>query len=78
MNRKRFPTSGIYRCELSSSHFLTEDDERRYRYITPIIGTPPTSFVADCWIVDANGCVNPGTAASPVPVRRDDIGRRIK
>lgn len=77
MERKRFPTTGIYRHDIPSGYFLTEADKRRYRYITPAEGTIATMFISDCWIVDKHGNLNPGTNVSPVPVRRDQIGRRI-
>jgi hypothetical protein len=79
MIRKKFPTSGIYACSsLASSDYMTKEDERRYRYITPAYGEDSRDcFMADCWIVDKHGNVNPGTNVSPVPVRLSSIGRKV-
>ena len=76
--RAKQPT-GIYRVKggLASTHYLSAADRRRYRYVLPARGFPPEATVADCWIVDRQGAINPGTAASPVPVRREDLGRRV-
>lgn len=77
--RKVFPTTGIFavRGGLASTHFLTEADRGRYRYVTPS-GRPLGAYwVADCWIVDREGNVNLGSAHYPVPIRREVLGRRI-
>ena len=77
--RSRFPRPGIYvvRGGLASSHYLSEADRRRYRYAAPARLHPALAYVGDCWIVDHNGCVNPGTAVSPVPVRREVLGQLV-
>ena len=77
--RKFYPFTGIFAVcgKLASTHFLTEVDRRRYRYVTPAGRHISNSWVADCWIVDREGNINPGTNVSPVPVRREDLGRRI-
>ena len=77
--RKNYPLTGIFvvRGGLASTHFLTEVDRRRYRYVTPARNLITNPWVADCWIVDRDGNINPGTNVSPVPVRREDLGRRI-
>lgn len=83
MNRKVFPRKGIYRCSgLSSSYYENDADEKRYRYVTPAY--TDTSYAdarrlwqSDCWIVDKAGEINPGTAACPVPINLDNIGRRV-
>lgn len=76
--RKYYPTEGIYKAEISSSYYLSEEDEKRYCYIKPYEYAQPESLLADCWIVDIDGNVNPGTNISPVPIRKDDIGRRVR
>lgn len=77
--RKFYPFDGIFavRGGLASTHFLTEADRGRYRYVTPAGRHIANSWVADCWIVDRAGNVNPGTNLSPVPIRREDLGRRV-
>ena len=77
--RKFYPPTGIFavRGGLASTYFLTEVDRARYRYITPTDPHNAKSWVADCWIVDRQGRTNPGTTRSPVPIRREDLGRCI-
>ena len=77
--RKFYPFTGIFavRGGLATTHFLNEADRRRYRYVTPAGRHIPNSWVADCWIVDRDGQVNPGTNRSPVPIRRENLGRRV-
>lgn len=77
--RKFYPFTGIFavRGGLASTHFCKEEDRGRYRYVTPAGRHISNSWVADCWIVDRDGHINPGTAVSPVPIRREDLGRRI-
>jgi len=38
---------------------------------------PRDTFIADCWVCDANGRVDPGLNISPIPVRKEDMGRII-
>ena len=38
---------------------------------------PPRAFVGDCWVCDAFGSVDLGLNASPIPVRKEDLGRII-
>jgi len=38
---------------------------------------PRDAFVADCWVCDAHGRVDPGLSNSPIPVRKEDLGRII-
>jgi hypothetical protein len=60
--RKRFPTSGIYAAigGIADTYYLTTSDARRYRYLKPAAGAQPGNSIADCWIVDKQGRVNPG------------------
>lgn len=78
-SRVNFPVSGIYSINggIAGSHYLTDADQRRYRYVMPSTDVRPEYYVADFWIVDRDGNLNPGTDYSPVPFRRDDIGRRV-
>jgi len=76
--RKNFPTSGIFQTDgLASSYYLDDAAEKRYRYVRPAEYAQPGNCIADCWIVDKDGNINPGTNVSPVPVSRASIGRRI-
>jgi hypothetical protein len=77
--RAKFPGFGIYavRGGLASTHYLCEADRKKFRYAAPARLHPPTAHVADCWIVDRHGQINPGTVASPVPVRREVLGRLV-
>ena len=79
MTLKTFPTEGIFavRGGISRDNFLSAEHARRFRYVRPAHGVRVTSYVADCWIVDKLGGINPGTNLSPVPFRREHIGRRI-
>jgi len=38
---------------------------------------PQDAFVADCWVCDALGRIDPGLNVSPIPVRKQDIGKII-
>lgn len=77
--RKFYPFTGIFavRGGLATTHFLTGVDRRRYRYVTPAGRHIANSWLADCWIVDCDGNVNPGTARSKMPIRKEHLGRRI-
>lgn len=35
------------------------------------------AFVADCWVCDAHGRIDPGLNVSPIPVRKEDLGKII-
>lgn len=76
--RSHFPTVGIYEClvDLSNYH-LTKADGKRFIYLRPADYVSEESFIGDCWIVDKDGEINPGTNVSPVPVHLANIGRRI-
>ena len=50
----------------------------RFNCYTPASADiPRDAFVADCWVCDAHGRVDPGLNVSPIPVRHDDLGRII-
>lgn len=38
---------------------------------------PAKAWIADCWVCDSNGRIDPGLSASPVPVRKEDLGNII-
>jgi hypothetical protein len=39
--------------------------------------TPPGAYVADYWVCDAFGRVDQGLSVSPIPVRKEDLGKII-
>lgn len=80
MSRSHFPTDirGIYECDsLSDACFMSKADAKRYRFVQPADYCSESAVIGDCWIVDKDGQINPGTNVSPVPIHRDCIGRRI-
>lgn len=74
---KKYPTVGIYKAEIASCYYNTEEDEKRYCYIKPAKGVNPEALMADCWIVDLDGRVNPNTALTTVYISKEAIGRRV-
>ena len=38
---------------------------------------PRDAYVADCWVCDAHGRVDPGLNVSPIPVRKENLGKII-
>lgn len=38
---------------------------------------PKDAYVADCWVCDAHGRIDPGLNVSPIPVRKEDLGKII-
>lgn len=36
--------------------------------------TPPKAWLADCWVCDEWGRIDPGLNVSPIPVRFSDLG----
>jgi hypothetical protein len=50
----------------------------RFNCYTPAYpDIPRDAYVADCWVCDAYGRIDPGLNVSPVPVRKEDLGRII-
>lgn len=50
----------------------------RYCCYTPACpDIPPKAYVADCWVCDAFGRIDPGLNVSPIPVRHEYLGRII-
>lgn len=47
---------------------------RRYCFAVPAEDFQPETVIGDCWITDADGNPDPGSACSPVPVCRDALG----
>jgi hypothetical protein len=78
--RKKFPTKGIFSVygSLTDDNYLTDEDKKRYRYVMPAEYAESHMWIADCWIVDKEGNLNPGTNVSPIPVNRNLIGRKVK
>lgn len=82
MTRKRFPgNDGIYQAlgGISSTYYLNDADAERYIYLRPAYPKDPHNRIvlADCWIVDKEGNINPGTAESPVPFGIEALGQRV-
>ena len=82
MSRKTFPSNdGIYQVVggISSTYYMNDDDAKRYRYLKPAYPKDPHNVikVSDCWIVDKEGNINPGTAESPVPFQVEVLGRKV-
>jgi hypothetical protein len=79
MNRKSFPIRGIFAVQggISSTYYLKPEHAKRYRYIRPAQYAHRSHHIADCWIVDKQGKVNPGTNVSPVPFCKEAVGRRV-
>ncbi|MGC1481318.1 MAG: hypothetical protein WA771_12480 [Chthoniobacterales bacterium] len=51
---------------------------QRFNCYTPASpDIPRDACVADCWVCDAFGRVDPGLNVSPIPVRCEDLGRII-
>ena len=38
---------------------------------------PPDAYVADCWVCDRFGRIDLGLNVSPIPVRKENLGRII-
>jgi len=38
---------------------------------------PRDAYVADCWVCDSHGRIDPGLNVSPIPVRKEDLGKII-
>ena len=41
------------------------------------VDIPPDAYVADCWVCDRFGRIDPGLNVSPIPVRKENLGRII-
>jgi hypothetical protein len=46
-------------------------------YMPASVDISADAYVADCWVCDRFGRVDPGLSASPIPVRKEDLGRII-
>ena len=50
----------------------------RYRCYTPARpDIPQGAYIADCWVCDPFGRIDPGLNVSPIPVRKEDLGKII-
>jgi hypothetical protein len=38
------------------------------------VDIPPDAWIADCWVCDQFGRIDPGLNVSPIPVRKEDLG----
>lgn len=69
-----FVFGAIYRAKALDSHASS----RRFNcYMPASPDIPARAYVADCWVCDAFGRVDPGLSHSPVPVRKEDLGSII-
>lgn len=71
-----FIFGAIYRTETELKDASAIAD-RFNCYTTATRDIPQDAFVADCWVCDALGRIDPGLNVSPIPVRKDDIGKII-
>lgn len=71
-----FIHGAIYRSKGGVPH-ASASDTRFNCFTLASKTTPPRAYVADCWDCDAFGRVDPGLNVSPVPVRREDLGKII-
>jgi hypothetical protein len=46
-------------------------------YMPASVDIPPDAWIADCWVCDQFGRIDPDLNASPIPVRKEDLGRII-
>jgi hypothetical protein len=46
-------------------------------YMPASVDIPPDVWIADCWVCDPFGRIDPGFNASSIPVRKEDLGRII-
>ena len=46
-------------------------------YMPANVDIPPDAYVADCWVCDRFGRIDPGLNVSPIPVRKENLGRII-
>jgi len=50
----------------------------RFNCYTPAsLEIPCDAFVAACWVCDSLGRIDPGLNVSPIPVRKEDLGKII-
>ncbi len=69
-----FVFGAIYRARSRDSHASSP----RFNCYTPASpNIPSQAFVADCWVCDSFGRVDPGLNVSPVPVRKESLGSII-
>jgi hypothetical protein len=71
-----FIHGAIYRAKGGVPH-ASASDPRFNCFTLASKTTPPGAYVADCWVCDAFGRVDPGLNVSPVPVRKEDLGAII-
>ncbi len=52
-------------------------DARFNCYMPAAREIPQDAFVDDCWVCDSRGRIDPGLNVSPIPVRKEDLGKII-
>jgi len=71
-----FIFGAIYRSKSGSAD--ASASAARFNCYTPATREiPHGAFVADCWVCDTHGRIDPGLSVSPIPVRKEDLGRII-
>jgi len=71
-----FICGAIYRTKLGRKD-ASATAARFNCYTTASADIPKGAFVADCWVCNAQGRIDPGLNVSPIPVRKEDLGRII-
>lgn len=71
-----FINGAIYRAKGGQAH--SSATAQRFNCYTPASGNiPHNATIADCWVCDAFGRIDHGLNVSPVPVRKEDLGKII-
>ena len=71
-----FIKGAIYRAKQGRANSAATG--QRFDCYTPASSNVPgDAYVADCWVCDAFGRVDPGLNVSPIPVRKEGLGRII-
>lgn len=71
-----FIFGAIYRTK-SGLKDASATDARFNCYAPASRDIPQDAFVADCWVCDSRGRIDPGLDVSPIPVRKEDLGKII-
>lgn len=75
-NLPNFIYGAIYRAKSGQANSSTSSP-RFYCYTPASPDIPSGAYVADCWVCDPHGRIDPGLNISPIPVRKKDLGRII-
>jgi len=58
---------------------LYDDEMPQYDCYTPDIDANSNEmYCFDCWVCDEKGNLHPGINRSPVPVRKENLGKAVK